>query len=76
MFIFDSIGFGAAFALLIPGSYPPDVALAISNRWYAASLIVIIFYAVGILGQIITSSNREVEQDSKRGVIFGVSSKD
>ena len=70
MFIFDSIGFGAAFALLIPGSYPPDVALAISNRWYAASLIVIIFYAVGILGQIITSSNREVEQDSKRGVIF------
>ena len=70
MFIFDSIGFGAAFALLIPGSYPPDVALAISNRWYGASLIVIIFYAVGILGQIITSSNREVEQDSKRGVIF------
>jgi len=70
MFIFDSIGFGAALAMLIPGSYPPDIALAISNRWYAPSLIVIIFYAVGILGQIITSSNREVEQDSKRGVIF------
>ena len=70
MFIFDSIGVGAALAMLIPGSYPPDIALAISNRWYAPSLNVIIFYAVGILGQIITSSNREVEQDSKRGVIF------
>ncbi len=70
MFIFDSIGFGAAFALLIPGSYPPDIALAISDRWYAPPLIIIIFYAVGIMGQIITSSNRKVEQDSKRGVIF------
>ena len=70
MFIFDSIGFGAAFALLIPGSYPPDIALAISDRWYAPPLIIIIFYAVGIMGQIITSSDRKVEQDSKRGVIF------
>ena len=70
MFIFDSIGFGAAFALLIPGSYPPDIALAISDRWYAPPLIIIIFYAAGIMGQIITSSNRKVEQDSKRGVIF------
>ncbi len=70
MFIFDSIGFGAAFALLIPGSYPPDIALAISDRWYAPPLIIIIFYAVGIMGQIITSSNRKVELRLKKRCNF------
>ena len=54
MFIFDAIGFGSAFALLIPGSYLPDVAMAISDKWYTPSLIVIIFYAVGILSAIVS----------------------
>ena len=70
MFIFDAIGFGSAFALLIPGSYLPDVAMAISDKWYTPSLIVIIFYAVGIFSQFLTSARRNKEQDSKRGVIF------
>ena len=70
MFIFDAIGFGSAFALLIPGSYLPDVALTISDKWYTPSLIVIIFYAVGIFSQFLTSARRNIEQDSKRGVIF------
>lgn len=70
MFIFDAIGFGSAFALLIPGSYLPDVAIAISDKWYTPSLIVIIFYAVGIFSQFLTSARRNKEQDSKRGVIF------
>ncbi len=70
MFIFDAIGFGSAFALLIPGSYLPDVALTISDEWYTPSLIVIIFYAVGIFSQFLTSARRNKEQDSKRGVIF------
>jgi hypothetical protein len=70
MFIFDAIGFGSAFALLIPGSYLPDVALTISDKWYTPSLIVIIFYAVGIFSQFLISARRNIEQDSKRGVIF------
>lgn len=70
MFIFDAIGFGSAFALLIPGSYLPDVALTISDEWYTPALIVIIFYAVGIFSQFLTSARRNKEQDSKRGVIF------
>ena len=70
MFIFDAIGFGSAFALLIPGSYLPDVALTISNQWYTPSLIVIIFYAVGIFSQFLTSARRNKEQDSKNAVIF------
>ena len=70
MFIFDAIGFGSAFALLIPGSYLPDVALILSDKWYTPSLIVIIFYAVGIFSQFLTTARRNKEQDSKRGVIF------
>lgn len=70
MFIFDAIGFGSAFALLIPGSYLPDVASAISDKWYTPSLIIIIFYAIGIFSQFLTSARRSIEQDSKRAVIF------
>jgi hypothetical protein len=70
MFIIDAIGFGSAFALLIPGSYLPDVALTISNKWYTPSMIIIIFYAVGIVSQFLTSARRSIEQDSKRAVVF------
>ena len=44
MFILDSIGFGSAFALLIPLSYTPDVAFEISGAWFAAPSVIIMFY--------------------------------
>ena len=69
MFIFDSIGFGSAFALLIPLSYTPDIAFEISRAWYAAPSVIIIFYFLNILGQFISSSNRGREEDSKQDVI-------
>ena len=69
MFIFDSIGFGSAFALLIPLSYTPDIAFEISRAWYAAPSVIIIFYFLNILGQFISSSNRGKEEDSKQDVI-------
>ena len=69
MFIFDSIGFGSAFALLIPLSYSPDIAFEISGAWFAAPSVVIIFYFLNIFGQFISSSNRQKEEDSKLNVI-------
>jgi len=69
MFIFDSIGFGSAFALLIPLSYSPDVAYEISGAWFAAPSVIIIFYFLNIFGQFISSSNRKKEEDSKLDVI-------
>ena len=69
MFIFDSIGFGSAFALLIPLSYTPDVAFEISGRWFAAPSVIIIFYFFNIFGQFISSSSRKKEEDSKLDVI-------
>ena len=69
MFILDSIGFGSAFALLIPLSYAPDVAFEISGVWFAAPSVIIIFYFLNIFGQFISSSNRKKEQDSKLDVI-------
>ena len=42
MFIFDSIGFGSAFALLIPLSYSPDIAFEISEAWFAAPSVIIL----------------------------------
>jgi len=69
MFIFDSIGFGSAFALLIPLSYSPDVAFEISGVWFAAPSVIIIFYFLNIFGQFISSTNRKKEEDSKFDVI-------
>ena len=69
MFIFDSIGFGSAFALLIPLSYSPDIAFEISGAWFAAPSVVIIFYFLNIFGQFLSSSNRKKEEDSKFDVI-------
>ena len=69
MFILDSIGFGSAFALLIPLSYTPDVAYEISGVWFAAPSVIIIFYFLNIFGQFISSSNRQKEEDSKLDVI-------
>ena len=69
MFIFDSIGFGSAFALLIPLSYSPDIAFEISGAWFAAPSVVIIFYFLNIFGQFVSSSNRQKEEDSKLDVI-------
>ena len=69
MFILDSIGFGSAFALLIPLSYTPDVAFEISGAWFAAPSVIIIFYFLNIFGQFISSSNRKKEEDSKLDVI-------
>ena len=69
MFILDSIGFGSAFALLIPLSYTPDVAFEISGRWFAAPSVIIIFYFFNIFGQFISSSSRKKEEDSKLDVI-------
>ncbi len=69
MFILDSIGFGSAFALLIPLSYTPDVAYEISGVWFAAPSVIIIFYFLNIFGQFISSSNRKKEEDSKLDVI-------
>ena len=69
MFIFDSIGFGSAFALLIPLSYSPDIAFEISEAWFAAPSVIIIFYFLNILGQFVSSSNRKKEEDSKLDVI-------
>ena len=69
MFILDSIGFGSAFALLIPLSYTPDVAYEISGVWFAAPSVIIIFYFLNIFGQFISSSNRKKEEDSKFDVI-------
>jgi len=69
MFIFDSIGFGSAFALLIPLSYSPDIAFEVSGTWFAAPSVVIIFYFLNIFGQFISSSNRQKEEDSKLDVI-------
>lgn len=69
MFIFDSVGFGSAFALLIPLSYSPDVAFEISGEWFAAPSVIIIFYFLNIFGQFISSSNRKKEEDSKFDVI-------
>ena len=69
MFIFDSIGFGSAFALLIPLSYSPDIAFEISGAWFAAPSVVIIFYFLNIFGQFVSSSNRKKEEDSKLDVI-------
>jgi len=69
MFIFDSIGFGSAFALLIPLSYTPDIAFEISGAWFAAPSVIIIFYFFNIFGQFISSSNRKKEEDSKLDVI-------
>ena len=69
MFILDSIGFGSAFALLIPLSYTPDVAYEISGVWFAAPFVIIIFYFLNIFGQFISSSNRKKEEDSKLDVI-------
>ena len=48
MFILDSIGFGSAFALLIPLSYTPDVAFEISGAWFAAPSVIIMFYFLNI----------------------------
>ena len=58
MFILDSIGFGSAFALLIPLSYTPDVAFEISGAWFAAPSVIIMFYFLNIFGQFISSSNK------------------
>ncbi len=58
MFIFDSIGFGSAFALLIPLSYSPDIAYEISGAWFAAPSIIIIFI-FNIFGQFISSASRK-----------------
>ena len=69
MFIFDSFGFGAAFALLIPLSYTPDVALEISNSIYAPPFVIILFYVLNIFGQIYSSIGRKKEQDSKYEVV-------
>ena len=69
MFILDSIGFGSAFALLIPLSYTPDVAYEISGVWFAAPSVIIIFYFLNIFGQFISSSYRKKEEDSKLDVI-------
>ena len=69
MFILDSFGFGAAFALMIPLSYTPDVAFEISNSIYAPPLIIILFYTLNIFGQIKSSTGRKKEQDSKYEVI-------
>ena len=69
MFIFDSIGFGSAFALLIPLSYSPDIAFEISGAWFAAPSVIIIFYFLNIFGQFVSSSNRKKEEDSKLDVI-------
>ena len=69
MFILDSIGFGSAFALLIPLSYTPDVAFEISGAWFAAPSVIIMFYFLNIFGQFISSSNRKKEEDSKLDVI-------
>ena len=69
MFIFDSIGFGSAFALLIPLSYSPDIAFEISGAWFAAPSVIIIFYFLNIFGQFLSSSNRKKEEDSKFDVI-------
>ena len=69
MFILDSVGFGSAFALLIPLSYTPDVAFEISGAWFAAPSVIIIFYFLNIFGQFISSSNRKKEEDSKLDVI-------
>ena len=63
MFILDSIGFGSAFALLIPLSYTPDVAFEISGAWFAAPSVIIMFYFLNIFGQFISSSNRKKEED-------------
>ena len=60
MFILDSIGFGSAFALLIPLSYTPDVAFEISGAWFAAPSVIIMFYFLNIFGQFISSSNRKI----------------
>lgn len=69
MFILDSIGFGSAFALLIPLSYTPDIAFEISGAWFAAPSVIIMFYFFNIFGQFISSSNRKKEEDSKLDVI-------
>ena len=69
MFILDSFGFGAAFALMIPLSYTPDVAFEISSSIYAPPLIIILFYSLNILGQVTSSIGRKKEQDSKYEVI-------
>ena len=69
MLILDSIGFGSAFALLIPLSYTPDVAFEISGAWFAAPSVIIMFYFLNIFGQFISSSNRKKEEDSKLDVI-------
>lgn len=60
MLIFDSIGFGSAFALLVPFSYAPDIAFDISGAWYAAPSTIIIFYFLNILGQFISSSTKKL----------------
>ena len=65
MFILDSIGFGSAFALLIPLSYTPDVAFEISGAWFAAPSVIIIFYFLNIFGQFISSSNKLKDVDNK-----------
>lgn len=70
MLIFDSIGFGSAFALLVPFSYAPDIAFDISGVWYAAPSIIIIFYFLNILGQFISSSTRKKEEYSKKHVLL------
>ena len=69
MFILDSFGFGAAFALMIPLSYTPDVAFEISSSIYAPPLIIILFYLLNIFGQVTSSIGRKKEQDSKYEVI-------
>ena len=71
LLMIDALGFGAAYSMMIPTGFVPDVVNQLTNLWFLPPLIISIFFLGVFFSQFITSAFREKESYAKSDVVKG-----
>ena len=69
LLMIDALGFGAAYSMMIPTGFVPDVVKELTNSWFLPPLIISIFFLGIFFSQFITSAFRLKETYAKTDVI-------
>ena len=69
LLMIDALGFGAAYSMMIPTGFVPDVVNQLTNLWFLPPLIISIFFLGVFFSQFITSAFREKESYAKSDVV-------
>jgi hypothetical protein len=69
LLVIDAFGFGAAYSMMVPTGFVPDVIDQLTDSWLLPSLIISLFFLGIFFSQFVASAFREKETYAKSSVI-------